>query len=269
MSLDRQYQQRALAVAESVAAMPQVRTAVRQPDGAQIVQPLAEAIRLSSGASFVVVTDARGIRLSHPNPALIGLSAIDPGEPPIALNGEPYTATESGSLGLSARGKAPVFDDQGRVVGMVSVGYPEVEINEGLLQQLPVMGGYLLIALALGSVASWFLARHLKRQTFGLEPQEIAGLLEQREAMLHGIREGAIAVDRSRRVTLVNDEARRLLGLPATVVGHRLDDVVPAGRVRDVLAGVDEGPDQIVLSGGRILVANRCRSSSTTRSQVP
>src|SRR5437667_11062309 len=76
--LDRQYQQRAVAVAESVAALPEVRTAVATGSDTATIQPLAEGIRTSSGASFVVVTDARGLRLSHPNPALIGLLAIDP-----------------------------------------------------------------------------------------------------------------------------------------------------------------------------------------------
>ena len=255
--LDRQYQQRALAVAASVAALPEIRAAVLDPNGSRVVQPLAESIRKESRASFVVVTDVNGIRLSHPNPALIGQSAIDPGEPPVALSGQSYTATETGSLGASARGKTPIRDDNGHVVGMVSVGYPEIEVNAGLERLLPLTAGYLLVALILGVAASWLLARHLKRQTFGLEPQEIAALLEQREAMLHGIREGTIAVDRSSRITLVNDEARRLLGLHADAVGQPLEDVVPAGRIRDVLTGSAEGPDQIVLSGGRILVANR------------
>ena len=61
--------------------------------------------------------------------------------------------------------------------------------------------------------ASLVLARRLKRSTFGLELDEIAALVQEREAMLHGIREGVITLDRDGRVTLVNDEARRLLGL--------------------------------------------------------
>ena len=255
--LDEQYRQRALAVAETVASLPEVQAAVVSPDGAAIAQPLAEAIRRTSGASFVVVTDRLGIRLSHPNPELIGKSVNDPGEPAIALTGRPYTATESGSLGVSARGKAPVFDAAGQVIGMVSVGYPELEVNAGLFGVLPFMAGYLLIALAIGSGAAWLLARHLKRQTFGLEPHEIATLLEQREAMLHGIREGAVAMDRSNRLTLINDEARRLLGLDTDVVGSSVEDVFPAGRVRDVLAGTVDGSDLLVLADGRILVANR------------
>lgn len=254
--LDTQYEQRAL-VAEAVASMPSVRDAVMTPNGSSVIQPLAEAARFATGASFVVVTDRQGIRFSHPNPALIGQSAIDPNEPAVALTGQPYTAIERGSLGVSARGKAPIFGLDGSVIGMVSVGYPELEVDNGLLGILPLMAAYLLGALVLGTVASWFLARHLKRQTFGLEPREIASLLEQREAMLHGIREGAVAIDRTGRLTLINDEARRLLRLDRDVVGLRLEDVVPPGRVRDVLAGRVQGFDQPVLAGGRVLVANR------------
>ena len=43
---------------------------------------------------------------------------------------------------------------------------------------------------------------HLGLETFGLEPREIATLLEQREAMLHGIREGAITVDAAGNLTI-------------------------------------------------------------------
>jgi two-component system CitB family sensor kinase len=83
------------------------------------------------------------------------------------------------------------------------------------------------------------------------------GLLEQRGAMLHGIREGVLALDMTGRVTIANDEARRLLGLPVSVEGSQLRDLVPPGRVRDVLDGTAGGTDQVVLAGGRVLVANR------------
>jgi two-component system CitB family sensor kinase len=97
----------------------------------------------------------------------------------------------------------------------------------------------------------------VKRQTFGLEPDEIGALLEQREAMLHGIREGAITVDTAGRITMINDEAQRLLAVDAGAVGRQLADVVPAGRVREVLAGRVSGSDEVVLVGERVLIANR------------
>ena len=42
-------------------------------------------------------------------------------------------------------------------------------------------------------------------------PEEIGRLLETRDAMLHGISEGVVALDRDGAVVLVNDEAQRLL----------------------------------------------------------
>jgi two-component system CitB family sensor kinase len=143
------------------------------------------------------------------------------------------------------------------VIGLVSVGVLESTVSARLVTDLPVVLIPPLIGLALGVIGSALLARRIKRQTFGLEPDEIAALLEQREAMLHGIREGTIATDGSGRVTLVNDEARRLLALDGDPVGKLLTDLVPPGHVREVLAGHADGPDQVVLVNDRILVANR------------
>jgi two-component system, CitB family, sensor kinase len=101
------------------------------------------------------------------------------------------------------------------------------------------------------------LARRLKRQTFGLELDEIAALLQEREAMLHSIREGVIIVDPTGRLLLVNDEARRLTGLPSSAAGAPLDDAVGPGRLADVIAGRVSGSDLLLVRGEHVIVANR------------
>jgi two-component system, CitB family, sensor kinase len=253
--LDRSYEERSLAVADSVSALPEVRAAVRAGDPDGILQPLAEQIRIASGATFIVVTDDEGIRFSHPNPSRLGeMVSTDP-EP--ALSGQRWSGTQEGTLGVSVRGKVPIRDDDGTVIGMVSVGFLQDRIGSDLAAQLPTLGVYLLAALVLGALASVLLSRHVKSQTFGLEPAEIASLLEQREAVLHGIREGIVAVDLDGRITLVNDEARRLLGLAPEAIGRSVEEMLPRGRVRDVLLGRLERPDQLVVTQGRVLVANR------------
>ncbi|HEY6961122.1 MAG TPA: sensor histidine kinase [Gaiellaceae bacterium] len=260
-NLDRQAEQESLAIAHVVAASPQIAAAFRAPHPARIIDPIAERMRRATGAAFIVIANRRGIRYSHPDPKEIGKSLLhDPGEPVTAvLAGQTQTGVQTGSLGRSMRAKVPLRDANGRIIGLVSVGVLEKAVGEELVDALPSIVIPLLIVLGLGTVAVVLLARRVGRQTFGLEAGEIATLVEQREAMLHAVREGAITVDAAGRVTLLNDEAKRLLDLDDSALGRPLADVVPDGRVREVLTGQIEGPDQVILAGQRVLVANRMR----------
>lgn len=257
--LDARAGQQSLAIARTVASIPSVVHAFSLPHPARVIDPIAERIRRMTGASFVVVANRQGIRYSHPNPKMIGVSLLhDPGENPApVLAGHTFVGAQPGSLGRSMRAKVPIRGFGGAVIGLVSVGVLEKSVSAKLWGDTPVLLIPPLLGLLLGGIGSYLLARRIKRQTFGLEPDEIATLLEQREAMLHGIREGAIATDSLGRVTLLNDEAQRLLGLGGDVVGRRLDELVPEGRVADVLLGRVDGADQVILVGDRVLVANR------------
>jgi two-component system CitB family sensor kinase len=257
--LDRAAGRRSLVIARTVAAVPEIARAFRLPHPERVIDPIAERIRRATDASFVVVADRRGIRYSHPNPAMIGKSLRgDPGEPvDSVLAGHEFVGVQMGSIGRSVRAKVPLRDARGQIIGLVSVGVLERNISVALRSNLPVILIPPALGLLLGVVGSFLLARRIKRQTFGLEPNEIATLLEHREAMLHGIREGAVAVDTRGRVTLVNDEAKRLLGLDVSAVGRHLAEIVPSGRVREVLLGTVDLPDQVVLVDDRVLVVNR------------
>lgn len=253
--LDRQSGRQSLAIARSVAQLPEIDTALRQPPSPEgVVQRTAENVRVATGASFVVVADKHGIRYSHPNTWKIGKHVSTDFGP--VLSGREYVGVQTGSLGKSVRAKVPLRSN-GRIIGFVSVGLLERKVSAQLRADLPVILIPPAIGLLLGIVGSVLLARRIKRQTFDLEPDEIAALLEQREAMLHGIREGTIATDNAARITLVNDEAKRLLELDDSVVGHRLAEIVPAGHAREVLVGNVDLPDQLVLVQDRLLVVNR------------
>ena len=113
------------------------------------------------------------------------------------------------------------------------------------------------IASLLGVLGSLLLARRVKRQTLGLEPREITGLVEQREALLHGIKEGLLAIDLDRRITMVNDEAAHLLGIPQTSTGRLVSEVDEAGRLAGIFEGTDEVTDRVVPFQGRLVTVNR------------
>jgi two-component system, CitB family, sensor kinase len=252
--LDEQSGQQSLAIARTVAATPEITRAFHAPHPARIIQPIAERIRHATGASFVVVANREGIRYSHPNPAKLG-KRVSTDFGPI-LSGRTFVGVQTGSLGKSVRAKVPIYEN-GRIIGLVSIGLLERKVSAQLRADLPVILIPPGIGLLLGIVGSVLLARRIKRQTFDLEPDEIAALLEQREAMLHGIREGTLATDNAGRVTLVNDEAKRLLDLDDAAVGRRLAEIVPPGHVREVLTGNVELPDQLVLVNDHLLVVNR------------
>ncbi|HEV2028937.1 MAG TPA: sensor histidine kinase, partial [Candidatus Dormibacteraeota bacterium] len=118
--LDRQYEQRSLAIAESVASNTAIQGALLNGDPSGLIQQAAEQVRQSTGATYVVVTNRSGIRYSHPNPALIGKPVDE--NPSSVLAGNTWVGVQTGTLGISARGKAPIFY-QGNVIGLVSVGF--------------------------------------------------------------------------------------------------------------------------------------------------
>jgi two-component system CitB family sensor kinase len=257
--LDQRAADESLAIANTVASTPSIITAFDAPYPAEVIDPVVEQIRRQTGAAFIVVANRQGIRYSHPDPSRIGQSLLnDPGEnPQQVLAGHVYIGVQSGSLGRSMRAKVPVRDGNGDIIGLVSVGVLEQNVSSQLWAAAP---GTLIppaCGLVLGAVGAYLLARRVKRQTFGLEPDEIGALLEQREAMLHGIREGTITVDTAGRITLLNDEAGRLLDLSRDAVGQSLADVVPEGRVRDVLTGRVAGLDEVILAADRVLLVNR------------
>lgn len=254
-SLDVQAEQHALAVAQATAAIPAVSAGLQTGDPEALLGPLAERLRASTGAAYVVIIDSDGIRHSHPNAQLIGARVT---EPVVALDGRAHTGVDNGHLGRSANGKAPVFGISGSVIGEVSAGILETQVARSKHDELLRQAAFAALALVAGLLATLWLGRRLKRQTFGLELHEIAALLQEREAMLHGIREGVVTLDRQGRVSLVNDEARRLLGFGAGGAGGRIDDVLTPGRLRDLLTGdVEPGDDEIVLTDRYCLKVNR------------
>ena len=180
--LDQQYEQRALAVAQSLASQASLQRAISAEDLSGVsprgvVQSMAMAAMRSTSATFVVVTDARGIRLSHPNPRLIGAPVWYPDQEPASSEpfrtGRPWMGLQHGTLGMEATGKAPIFS-HGQLIGQVSVGFLTATVAGQVARSLPELAVYFLAVLALGVLAALGLSRGLKRQTFGLELREIA-----------------------------------------------------------------------------------------------
>jgi len=247
------YRDRMVAIAQSVAGLPTVVEALLAQDPQGQIQPVAEAVRKSSGLSYVVVTDDRGIRYSHPNPERIGEKVST--DPSVALSGKVQIETQTGTLGESWRVKVPIHGSEGTVIGIVSVGIFEVDLQAQFVDDLPGLIIAPIAAAVIGVIGSVWIGWLLRRRIYGLESEEIRTMLDTREAMLHGIQEGFIAVDADGRLVVVNDAAARLLGVESDqILGKDAADVLDEELARFLLSG--ETAETPVLSGERVLVVH-------------
>ncbi|WP_439662152.1 ATP-binding protein [Lentzea sp. HUAS TT2] len=241
-------ERRMLSVAETVAANSLVQ---EEMGNWRLLSAPAETARSLSGASYVLILDEKRLVIASPDPAQIG-TTLDTRT--TALDGRSWTGTSGDSI----EAHVPVFDPISRQVnGMVVAGAEDPGIFAGALEQPVDVLRYLAIALIIGVTGSLLLARRVKNQTLGLEPHEITALVENREALLHGIREGVVGLDGQHRITLVNDHASDLLALPEDAVGRSVEELELNDRLRDVLTGRATGVDQLVLRQGVVLTLNR------------
>nr|WP_255426403.1 ATP-binding protein [Pseudonocardia sp. C8] len=255
------------ATALSVAVDPEVVGALRAggdvPALSARLQPVAERVRTATGTSFVVVMSPEGVRYSHYNPERIG--GIYQGEIAPAVAGRTYTELYPGTLGPSVRTVTPVVD-RGRVVAVVSVGVLQTRISDLAFRWLPAIAAAAGVALLIGLGLAVLLARRLRRQTLGLEPDEITAAYTHHDAVLHAVGEGLLVVDGGGRLVVVNAEARRLLALAAArpgpgdpaepgrpLAGLGIDPAVQAVLARGLREDLRDEP---ALAGERVLLVN-------------
>jgi two-component system, CitB family, sensor kinase len=246
--------ERVLSLATALSESDQVRRALRADDPSRLLQPLAERVRRVTDVAFVVFMSSSGVRYSHPRPDRIGGRFVGTIAP--ARAGRPFTETETGTLGPSVRAVAPIRD-AGRVAGLVSVGVLTETVSEQAMDQLPALLGGLVIAIAVGGALSMLLARRVRRQTRGLDPDELAALYDHHDAVLHAIREGVVVVSHDDRLLLVNAEARRLLALGDDAVGRPLAELIDDPALLAAMRGSSDPGQGLHVVAGRVLVTSQ------------
>jgi two-component system CitB family sensor kinase len=125
-------------------------------------------------------------------------------------------------------------------------------------EQLQIIGLVALteVALLVGIAGSLFVADRVRRQTFDMEPAEIARRYQHHDAMLHAVREGLIITDVNGDVVLANDEARRLLELTG-------DETALRAQLAGIEWATAQTPvtDQMQYAAGRVLMVSRSPAS--------
>lgn len=267
-------------VAEYVAALPAVRdqleavadgTAEASDTPRALAPYAAQGVGLSS-ASDVLIVSPDGIVLAGTDPSRVGERAQVGDSGAFEARGGSGDVEVHGDRAVA--GHAPVQSDGPDVrigdflaVVVAEERYPSVadRVGAAVPDLLLVLG---LGVLLLGVVGTWAVARVVRRSTRGLGTTELANLADQREALLHAIREGVVGVGTDGRVTVMNDAARATLGLEdrRDPVGRPVASLGLDPHVVALLTGGDEDVrDALALVGSRVVVFNRNRATTGGR----
>lgn len=247
--------QRMIAVAENVASTPLVRERYSDPFAARLLAPDVDRAVALSGARLAEIIDPAGVIRASSDPSRVG-RRVEFG-PSDVTTGRAWFGDLDVDGNHSLAGQVPILGIDGAVLSVVSVSEPYPTAWELLAGAGERLLFYLGIGAVLGLGASWLLSRRIKRRTRGLEVAEIADLADHREALLHSIREGVVAVDNTGRITVLNDSAQELLGLGGECVGSPAGAVGLEQPVVDFLLAGEEGPDVVIATSDRVLALNR------------
>ncbi|MDF3293245.1 SpoIIE family protein phosphatase [Streptomyces silvisoli] len=251
----------AVAVAQTFAHGPGIVQALRGPNPTAALQPRAEAARKAVGVDFIVAMNTHGIRYTYPDPRQIGKPFVGTIVP--ALHG--HTVVEQaggpplpgGKAGAGIQAVVPVTAPGGTVVGLVSAGDTVSDVAGLWKPQLPIVLGAGAAALALATAGTALTARRLRRQTHGLGPAQMTRMYEHHDAVLHAVREGVLITDAAGRLLLANDEARRLLALPADAEGRNVRELGLADDMAGLLASAKPVTDEVCRTRDRLLAINK------------
>ncbi len=246
----------AMDLAQSTARIPSISENIGQANGVSVIQPLVEEIRKNTQADFIVILDMEGIRYSHPVEDRLGQYFVGGDEKRVLTKGETYISEAVGTLGKSRRAFVPIYRGN-QQVGAVSVGILVAGIEEEIKVILRSFYLFLLWGVLLGIVASIFLGNNVKKSIFGLEPREIALLLEEKNAIIDSLKEGVIAIDKNKKITLVNKEAKKILNYQEEIIGKEVEQIIENTRLPRLLQTGQAEYNKEQVINNTIILTNR------------
>lgn len=248
---------KALGIAKFLATTPMVIDAL-QNQNIELIQRDIEAMRSSINAAFIVVGDINGIRYSHPVAERIGQKMQGGDNDDALIEGLSYVSYAKGSLGNSVRGKTPVYDVTGNIIGVVSVGYLVTTIDDKVYHFLFFLITMALLVVLANAVISNFTARRFQHAILGFEPEEFGRLYMELQVTLSTIKEGIISIDKDSYVTSINHSACQILNLKSEQVLHQsLKTVLPDSELMEVLLTHNAENDVDIILNGQAIIANR------------
>ncbi|WP_081412322.1 DcuS/MalK family sensor histidine kinase [Tuberibacillus calidus] len=250
---------KAMDVAQMTSRSPTIIEALEGKRKESDIQALTQKMQRVTGVRFIVVMDMHHIRKSHPNPKQIGKHFVG-GDEDRAMHGQSYISQARGTLGDSLRAFVPIYNDNGKQIGVVSVGIMLNRVLEAIHHSRNIIYIGISIGLVIGLLSAVLIARKIKAILFGLEPTEISRMWKERDAMLKAVKEAILAINQNAEIVAANDEALRIFshaGIKEHPIGKRAEDVFPDFHLEDVLKNGKARYDHELKVGNLVLVTNQ------------
>ena len=222
-SYERGFRENLTSIAKSVAKNPMIIEQTLKVESTDKLLEYEDFMEENHHLDYLVIFTKDKIRLSHPNRELIYKKYIGNNDHHEALKVKKYSDIGNGTMGLSVRAYSPIYDfDNKKIIGVVSLGTMMDNYHSMFVKAKSPIVSSLVFTIVIGIILASILAILIKKQMHDMEPQEIAQLLEERNAMLNNI-EDAIIVTHKNKISLLNHVAMVLFGLK---VGDKISDKI-------------------------------------------
>ncbi|PMG87481.1 ATP-binding protein [Vibrio breoganii] len=256
-SQEQEMGEKALGIATFLSNSPSIIKMIETKQVGTLDTKLASLTK-AVGATFIVIGDSNGIRLIHPSRDRLGLPMKGGDNDRALINGEAYVSFAKGSLGHSVRGKTAVFDNQGNIIGVISVGYLLDNLQERIEPYLVYLLCIALGVALLNGVLSNYAYKRFRKTLLGFEPEQISRLYSELDTTLSTIKEGVVSVDHQGMIQIFNTRAAQILGVKNNnIINKPLSSVLPESELNQLLSTHTAENDIDLLLNGVHIVANR------------
>lgn len=253
---ENQLGDRGLMTGRIVGNLPEIKDSVVESEGWKEINPIVERMRTINQVDYIVVLNMNRIRFSHPMNSRLGTvsSGKDEGA---AFAEHSYVSKAEGEQGTAVRSFVPIMNDKHEQIGVVIVGniLPSfwMIISAYRIEMLLIA----LLTMTFGIIGSYLLARHVKEQTFHMEPYEMARVLKERTTVFQAMHEGVIAVDVDERLVVFNEKAKEILQINRDVSGEQLGSVLQDSEIANQLRQETELYNEIIRVQEKLIMLNR------------
>lgn len=231
---EEELSQKAMHTGQLIAQNQTVQMSIELDHASEILQPLVERIRMINGNDYIVILNMNRERLTHPIPERLH-TKFTGGDEDAAFSEHIYLSKANADNAQTVRAFVPILNQNREQIGVVVVGNVLPRLT-GLIYEFRHSAFVItLITTLFGVWGAWLLASHIKRQTFEMEPDELARTLVERTATFNAIHEGVVAIDDQERITVMNEAAKKMLNVKKYAIGEKIQDVIPDTRLPEIL----------------------------------